>query len=160
LLENGRVALRLKLGADKWNWMIMKKDPERDVAYNTIDERLSQISHAIANPDAEPKPRGRRGAKAAAGALEAPFTFISVANRKTEDGENEVELLGAKIQGTGALYTIPYDEHRDEFSCGVGTTVEKSLKDIGFKPIAWDFYTIYNGVVKIYDGKGGATPPE
>ena len=149
LLENGRMALRLKLGArDHWKWMIMKKDPE-DVAYDAIDKRLAEISRAIT-----------KGTKRAAGAPEAPFTFVSVANRKTDDGENEVELIGAKILGSRSDTAIPYDEDRDEFSCGVGTTVEKSLKDIGFKPIAWDFYTTYNGVVKIYDGKGRATPPE
>jgi hypothetical protein len=141
------VALRLKLGAraDRWNWTIVKKDPE-DVPYDAIDRRLSQISHTMANPDADPKL--------------APFTFVSVANRKTDDGENEVELLGTKIKGPGDNSTIPFDEGRDEFFCGAGTTVEKSLKDIGFKPTAWDFYVTYNGVVKIYDGKGRATPPE
>ena len=152
LLENGRVALRLKLGPRPHaHWTTVAKDSD-SVAEDRIDERLHEISEQIG------KPGHTYGHDA-----QAPFTFVAVANRKTDDGENEVQILGARMTERGSRDDglVPYDASKhDEFFCGTGTAVDKHLKDIGFTPVAWDFYTTYNGVVKIYDAKGRATPPE
>lgn len=159
LLENGRVALALTLGSrNVLGWSLVGGDGGRVPTERDRDQALATQSQAIA-----------RGSS-------APFRFITVARRRSDDGENEVELLGARMVvekrnaggGRGSyeplrdgLEFIPFDRSLgDDLYCGAGTAVEKQLEMVHFKPVQWEFLGTYNGVVKIYDRHGAATLPE
>jgi len=140
VLEKGQVAIRLKLAPrEAVRWQIVSSEMKNEFYddESEVDAELVRLSEALVRDP-------RHGA--------APFSFVTVSGRTNDDGENEVELLGAKFEN------YRFEEGQDECFLRDGTAVQKLLSSVNFTPESWDFYSSYNGVVGLYDQKGGAKP--
>jgi hypothetical protein len=168
LLEHGRVALRLRLDTGDaqrvGSWHVLKIDPPGRAAGGPRAEARTEadVLARLAAQGGQPgrAPGGPRAGAAPVPASE-PLSFVTVAHRGGDDGENEVELFGGKTWGVKADMEggkVPYDAARDVFYLGADTALKKRLEAVDFQPVAWDYFTGYNGVVKIYDDKGRAQP--
>jgi hypothetical protein len=143
LLEDGQVALRLGCDlAGLRRWLIVN----------------GEGAETPGTGEAGHEQRLRRYCEKLAGSRGKPASFVTVARRCHDDGENEVDLVGAKLIGDRPDGTIPFRGKGNDFYAARDTTVRYKLEAVGFEPVAWDFYTDYSGVVKIYDERGRATP--
>jgi Flavin containing amine oxidoreductase len=178
LLEDGQTAVRLKFAArSSLKWHIVSNANFDEIgAESDIGKRLAELSEQLVKQQeadelskeryAPDKGAGTGGATAPTGgpskpAGPAPLCFVSVAGRSTDDSENEVELVGAKLKGSAEPFmSIKFEDGKDEFHLKEGSVVEKRLSSVGFKEMSWDFYASYNGVVQIYDEKGSGVKPK
>jgi hypothetical protein len=182
LLENGHVALRLKLAPrDHLAWHIVQADadpsrPDWVASESGVVAKLTELSNMFVTleqrKDAERQSAGSeppRFPEHSADEGPGPFRFVTVARRAQDDGENDVEMLGAKMKGEQEpFWTMGFKrdikggqaEGADEFYLREGSTVQKLLTSVGFAEDSWDFYTSYNGVVAMYDEKGSGVRPK
>jgi hypothetical protein len=140
LLENGTVALRLRCELKSASrWLILHGEGGEDTGRESgYEERLRRYTEKLA---------GRKG---------LPARFVTVSRRCHDDGENEVDLVGAKLVGDRADGLMSFRGRGNDFYLGRDTTVREKLEAVGFEPVAWDFLADYSGAVKIYDGRGSA----
>lgn len=144
LVENGRIALRLRcrLTGRGRRWAIVNGEAadSEGFAESGFEARLRKYSEKLSRGEGK------------------PARSVSVAHRTHDDGTNEVELVGARLLGSRADGMIPFSADTDECYLGRDTAVRAHLEEVGFEKLAWDFYSHYSGVVKIYDAWGSGRP--
>jgi len=140
LVENGSIALRLRCDLkNHTRWLILNgeggDDAGREPGY---EERLRRYCEKLAAG------KGK------------PARLVVVSRRRHDDGENDVDLVGAKLLGDRPDGALSFRGKGSDFYTGKDTAVRYKLEAVGFEPVAWDYYTDYSGVVKIYDDQGSA----
>jgi hypothetical protein len=78
------------------------------------------------------------------------LVFRTVARRPAGNGENEIEMDAISLKRSNATDTLfPFDSQQgDEFKPSPSSEIGRDLRDIGFKPVAWQCMLNYGGVVK------------
>lgn len=86
--------------------------------------------------------------------------FISVSQRKFDDGENEVWLRIRRLLNAQGGKLFPFDPCHDIFRIDPNCTLGRALGEVSFLPLTWEYLTNYSGIVWITqpDGRGAAPP--
>ena len=171
LLHEGRMALRLRADLSKTpdEWIMLSEEELDKLVKGNPDKKkeseipgtLNKLSEGATGHEqklgrwrvADRDARHKMGARPRETPGTTPFRFVAVSRRSTDEGENDVEMFGA-------VKFLKYDEARDEYHVGKDTAVGKQLESVDFKPQGWEFYPSYNGVVEIFDEKGGSERPK
>ena len=170
LLEKGGIALRLHLAPRRADLILIddraaggnparvKNQAEADKELQARSEALRTFAAHKAMAEADDDHKVAR--QFAKDHPEPAFRFVFVARREHDDGENDVSFIGSKLAGDrpDGLITFRGEKEGGQDECyrGAGTEVDKRLTEVDFQPVAWDFLTTYNGIVKMYDDKARA----